>query len=350
MSLDLLELDDSGHGSGSRSLEGVGVLRRGVARLLDTAICVAIAFVAALLAFLLASLWIDVLGPPAWAALERLLDAAATEKGLLGWGIEGLIGLGAFVALHSLSEGLHGSTIGKRLLGLTVVAADGSPAGLGAGIIRSLGFLIDQLAFGLVGAWRIDQSPRAQRIGDEWADTLVVRIAALPPGARRSTSRFVVATLAGVLAAGIVVVAIVSAWIVYEARLSAEDRVAIAAAVQEPAAPFRAGDTVTFLVRVQHNLRSARTGQLRLFSLDEGVSLVGEQRIPAGLGLTTLVAPLKIPEYRPGYSQPGGLRLEVALFPARNERTPSARHEFELRIAPCGLKAGGEPTGDLCTE
>jgi hypothetical protein len=45
--------------------------------------------------------------------------------------IEGLTNFLALVAMYTLCDGLHGSTPGKRLLGLTVTSVAGGPASLG---------------------------------------------------------------------------------------------------------------------------------------------------------------------------------------------------------------------------
>jgi hypothetical protein len=209
---------------------------------------------------------------------------------------------------------------------------------------------VDQIGCGLLGAYRINESPRSQRIGDEWADTVVVRIRDQGPASRRSPLRFAAAMLAGLLAGGAVMVAGVSAWIGYNATLCARDQVSIVSALQKPLGPFRAGETLTFVVGTTFTLESAPLGTLRLFVLDDDVGApAGERALIRGRGLSTFEASVRIPEHRPGYSQPGIVRLGVALFPAKNVHAPSAHHEFEIQIVPCDPVATGETAGQLCT-
>jgi uncharacterized RDD family membrane protein YckC len=76
---------------------------------------------------------------------------------------------------YIVCEALVGMTVGKRLVGIRVVAEDGEHAGLGPAVIRNLLRLVDGLFFYLVGAVFALTSPRGQRLGDRAAGTLVVR-------------------------------------------------------------------------------------------------------------------------------------------------------------------------------
>jgi uncharacterized RDD family membrane protein YckC len=75
-----------------------------------------------------------------------------------------------------LSEGLWGATVGKWLMGLTVVREDGADIGLGAAAVRTAARLVDGLCFYAVGAVLIWSSGRRQRLGDRLAGTLVVHV------------------------------------------------------------------------------------------------------------------------------------------------------------------------------
>lgn len=78
-----------------------------------------------------------------------------------------------FIVLEWLWEG---QTLGKRMFGLRVISADGSPAGFTAVLIRNLVRLVDFLpAFYGVGLLAIVVSSRSQRLGDLAAGTFVVR-------------------------------------------------------------------------------------------------------------------------------------------------------------------------------
>lgn len=83
--------------------------------------------------------------------------------------------LAADFVYFALSEGLTGTTFGKRLFGLRVVRAeDGRPCGPLAAVIRTALRLVDNLLFSLPGIAAIVTSPRRQRLGDRAAKTLVV--------------------------------------------------------------------------------------------------------------------------------------------------------------------------------
>lgn len=84
-----------------------------------------------------------------------------------------LIGWSYFVALEWLWEG---RTLGKRMFGLRVITADGSPASFIAILIRNLLRIVDFLpVFYGLGLLAIVVSPRSQRLGDIAAGTYVVR-------------------------------------------------------------------------------------------------------------------------------------------------------------------------------
>jgi uncharacterized RDD family membrane protein YckC len=82
-----------------------------------------------------------------------------------------ILGLGYFV----LAEGLTGSTVGKRIVGIRVIGEDGEIAGFGQAVVRNVLRFVDGLFFYLVGAIFAFTSPRAQRLGDRAAHTVVVR-------------------------------------------------------------------------------------------------------------------------------------------------------------------------------
>ena len=87
-----------------------------------------------------------------------------------------LIFLLVIVVYFILLEGLAGTTIGKRLLGLRVVTADGHVPGLGPSLIRNLLRFVDALpAFNILGMVLIVTSPQKARFGDRVASTRVIR-------------------------------------------------------------------------------------------------------------------------------------------------------------------------------
>mgnify|MGYP002624187711 CR=1 FL=1 len=75
-----------------------------------------------------------------------------------------------------------GRTLGKRVVGLRVVRADGLPVGAREALLRNLLRIVDALpAYYLVGLTALVVSERAQRFGDLVAGTLVVRTDREPP-------------------------------------------------------------------------------------------------------------------------------------------------------------------------
>lgn len=106
----------------------------------------------------------------------------------------------ASIVYHTLAEGLHGSTLGKLILGLTVLGEQGRPCGMRAALIRSAAFFVDGLFFALPAYFNMRDSLRSQRLGDEWAHTIVVRRRSLPPEQRRSGVRFLGALIAACVA------------------------------------------------------------------------------------------------------------------------------------------------------
>ena len=83
-----------------------------------------------------------------------------------------------FVALvyYIVLEARFGTTLGKRLVGLSVVRLEGGgPLDWQTSIVRNVLRLVDGFLFYLVGAIAVWTSDRKQRIGDRVAGTVVVR-------------------------------------------------------------------------------------------------------------------------------------------------------------------------------
>ena len=120
-----------------------------------------------------------ILGGLALAAtlLLVLLARAGWSPGRLGGAVILMIGFGAWYGYFTFFEGLrNGQTPGKRALGLRVVADTGHAVTLGAAAIRNLLRLADFLPPPyLIGAVLVALHPRAKRIGDMVAGTVVVR-------------------------------------------------------------------------------------------------------------------------------------------------------------------------------
>jgi uncharacterized RDD family membrane protein YckC len=142
---------------------GVGI--RGVAIAIDSAAWFALLFVAV---FPIAVLTGDV----------------ATTGGSTNANLEGTPALVAFVlwlglgiAYHTLMEWRFGRTVGKHLVGVRVLAADGSRLTLRSSLLRNAARLVDFLpAFYAVGIVALLLSDRYRRLGDRLAGTAVVRV------------------------------------------------------------------------------------------------------------------------------------------------------------------------------
>lgn len=330
MTLDL-GLHDPGGDAGPAPPEGVGLPRRGLARVIDLVVSNLAVAAGGILALVVAAIFGDA---STGAAIELLSNEEDLVGGRLG---ELTLGLLSLTLVHTLGEGLHGSTVGKRLCGITVVTEDGRRAGPRAAFKRSVGFLVDQLFFGLVGAHRILQSSRAQRVGDEWAGTMVVRLGAVEPASRRSAPKFLAATGAALAAAAALGTIVVGLQIVRSARLARQDRVEIVAVRPARDARLVGGQPARFSLTVSHTLRSRSDGRLLVYVVhgEEEPQLQGTFSIRGGSGRTDVAGTARLPESQPGYSDPALPYFVVELYPAKNEASASAIHVFGLERRPC---------------
>ena len=78
-----------------------------------------------------------------------------------------------------LLQGLSGASVGKLLLGLRVVKADGTKAGIGWNILRTLLLVVDEFCCFIVGLATSSRSAGHKRVGDMAASTFVVNKSAL---------------------------------------------------------------------------------------------------------------------------------------------------------------------------
>ena len=106
-------------------------------------------------------------------------DASASER--LG-PLDSLLFLGLTFVYYWGTEASSGQTLGKRVLGLKVVAAGGGPPSARAIVVRNLVRFVDALPFlyiaGAITVFATGQ--RRQRLGDLAAKTRVVAIDAEP--------------------------------------------------------------------------------------------------------------------------------------------------------------------------
>jgi uncharacterized RDD family membrane protein YckC len=170
----LPSLSFAGYAGAPGGLEGVPFWPRVGARLIDLVAHYIIALAAGLIFGILLGLVVAMKHLPAQALIEKA--TGFTVAGFL------LALLGSF-AYEAFSEGMGGTTLGKKALGMTVIREDSGTCDLKAASIRSLAYFLDSLFFGLVGYLEMNKTPQQQRHGDRWARTVVVRNASLPAGA-----------------------------------------------------------------------------------------------------------------------------------------------------------------------
>jgi len=182
--------------AGSVAREGVGFGRRALAQGIDLVVHLVIGAVIGVVATILVLLGAGFRGVSPDPALARL---SATS--FLSFAVALLGG----TAMRTLSEGLHGSTLGKRLCGIIVIAEDGGPSNMVGAIKRNIAYYVDSLFFGLVAYQKMAETPKRQRIGDRWGHTMVVRIAGLDKSTRPSGLRFAAAALLGLTADGLTI-------------------------------------------------------------------------------------------------------------------------------------------------
>lgn len=176
-------------------LEYVGFGRRAAARLIDLAVHLVIGFASGIAIAIFAYVIEGWTGRSAQIAIDRL-ENGGVQAFLLGM-LGGLL-------YDTIMEGLHGSTVGKLLVGITVLRETARPCTLMPAAKRSLLYFYDALLFGMVAEHSMKQTPTQQRYGDRWADTVVVHRRSAPPASRRSFVRFAAVLILAALVDGAV--------------------------------------------------------------------------------------------------------------------------------------------------
>ncbi|MEO8382442.1 MAG: RDD family protein [Acidobacteriota bacterium] len=178
-------------------LEYVGFKRRLGARLIDLLLHYTGGFGVGLFLAIAAALREGATGHPA-AAVMQALDRPT-------YGI--FLPIFGSLAYHAIMEGLHGSTIGKRMLGIVVLRDDARPCGIWAAFVRSSAILFDGLLFGLVAEYSMKSNKRERRYGDIWAHTVVVTRRSSPPASLRSFWRLATVGVVAIMSDGLVTAA-----------------------------------------------------------------------------------------------------------------------------------------------
>ncbi|HET6178515.1 MAG TPA: RDD family protein [Candidatus Sulfotelmatobacter sp.] len=104
------------------------------------------------------------------------------------------------VAYQVICTSIYGSTLGKLLLSLQVVKDDGSLCPPKSAIIREVAYFVDAMFFGIVGYMAVRGDIQQKRYGDQWAGTIVMKRANVPPASRQGALRFVLGLMLGISA------------------------------------------------------------------------------------------------------------------------------------------------------
>ncbi len=169
-------------------LEGAGYWIRALARIIDLVVHNLLMVVV----FVIIGIFIGILeifqGFSSDVFLERLEDQNFMNYALVILGS---------VLYHTISEGVHGSTLGKLICGLVVIKEDRKPCGFFSALWRSLAYLIDAIIFTIPAVLSMSKSSKRQRLGDRWAKTMVVKTQQLKGiMEKRSGLRFAIGFLA----------------------------------------------------------------------------------------------------------------------------------------------------------
>jgi uncharacterized RDD family membrane protein YckC len=81
------------------------------------------------------------------------------------------------IVYYVVLEGIAGATIGKFATGIRVVSEDGTKLGWAGALVRNVARVVDAFPYVLpylVGAISVWVSPTQQRLGDRWANSVVV--------------------------------------------------------------------------------------------------------------------------------------------------------------------------------
>jgi len=93
---------------------------------------------------------------------------------MAGWAF-GLFSFLIFLIYFTYLEGSTGQTIGKMLMKIKVIRADGGKVDMKQAFTRNILRVIDGLLVYLIGAILIWKSDKKQRLGDSIAQTVVVK-------------------------------------------------------------------------------------------------------------------------------------------------------------------------------
>ncbi|ELZ45849.1 RDD domain-containing protein [Halorubrum californiense DSM 19288] len=115
---------------------------------------------------------VDIVASVAVAAVVSLAVGAVSD------GLADLAFLLVWVGWYIGPEAVWGLTLGKWIVGIEVVGTDGEVVSAGAAVARNVTKIVGgaSLLLILAGVVFIADSENNQRLGDQFADTLVVRV------------------------------------------------------------------------------------------------------------------------------------------------------------------------------
>jgi uncharacterized RDD family membrane protein YckC len=178
-----------GYALQEEGLEGATFWPRAFARVIDFVVHYLVGFLTGILFRIMLTI-----ASGGHVPLRILLSVSKTHVPLF---VAGWLGI---VVYEVLATTVHGSSLGKRIVGLVVVREDGSPCGFRSAVIRELGYMVDSIFFGLVGYMAMQKNRQEQRYGDQWAGTVVCHRSALAPENLRGPGRFVLALMLSLMA------------------------------------------------------------------------------------------------------------------------------------------------------
>ena len=170
-----------------KGLSGAGYVRRAAAKVIDFILL----NVAEFLAMILFAVVVLVIA----AARETPSELVAARLDRVTFSSL-VLGVVATVSYFTLFEWLWGTTPGKRLVGLVVIAEDMTRCSFLAALKRNLALLLEMLCGTIPAALAINGSARAQRHGDRWAGTVVPRRESVAPALVGTPVSFLLALLA----------------------------------------------------------------------------------------------------------------------------------------------------------
>jgi uncharacterized RDD family membrane protein YckC len=118
---------------------------------------------------------------------ERCLESSGTDVTIVDYNLFGavMMQLGLWFLNATLLQGVTGATVGKTILGLRCVKANGEICGLGPAFIRTVALIVDYAFCFLIGLVTASVSKGHRRLGDMAAGTYVIKVSSLD--ALRST-------------------------------------------------------------------------------------------------------------------------------------------------------------------